>query len=65
MMDFDKILPQVFVGSCPIRPEDIDLLRQELEITAVLNVQTEDDFDFWGIDWDQLATHYRQSNALF
>ncbi|MGO8748799.1 MAG: dual specificity protein phosphatase family protein [Thermoguttaceae bacterium] len=61
MMDFDKILPQLFVGSCPIQPGDIDLLRRELGITAVLNVQTDEDFAYWGIDWDRLARHYRNA----
>ncbi len=60
-MDLDKILPQLFVGSCPRNVQNIDLLRQELGVTAVLNVQTDDDFDDWGIDWDQLARHYRKA----
>lgn len=59
-MDFDKILPQLFVGSGPIQPGDIDRLK-ETGITAVLNVQTDDDFAYWGIDWDQLARHYRKT----
>jgi len=58
MIDFDKILPNLFVGSCPRNVEGIDRLK-ESGITAVLNVQTDEDFASWGIDWDQLADHYR------
>ncbi len=30
-------------------------------ITAVLNLQTQEDFLSWNIDWDRLEVHYRQS----
>lgn len=60
-MDADKILPRLFVGSCPVGTSDIDRLKQELGITAVLNLQTDDDFDYWNIDWSGLESHYRRS----
>jgi hypothetical protein len=41
MMDPSQILPNLFVGSYPRSPEDIDRLKQDFGITAVLNVQTE------------------------
>lgn len=59
-MDFNEILPNLFVGSCPIQVGDIDLLKKRLGITAVLNVQTEDDFAYWGIDRERLARHYQR-----
>ena len=43
-MDVSQILPNLFVGSYPGSPEDIDQLRQEFGITAVLNVQTDDEW---------------------
>jgi len=57
-MDFSQILPQLFVGSCPRSPEDIDLLRWKASITAVVNLQTEGDFAYWDIDWPELEIHY-------
>ena len=42
MIDVSQILPNLFVGSFPKSTEDIDRLRRE-GITAVLNVQTDDD----------------------
>jgi atypical dual specificity phosphatase len=57
-MDVSQILPNLFVGSYPGSPEDIDQLRQEFGITAVLNVQTDEDMAYWGLDWDHLESHY-------
>ena len=59
-MDLSEVLPNLYVGSCPRSPEDIDSLRN-FGITAVLNVQTEDDFAYWGIDWNRLEAKYRQA----
>jgi len=59
-MNLDPILPNLYVGSCPINPADIDRLQQEFGISAVLNMQTDDDFAYWGIDWERLETHYRR-----
>ena len=59
-MDYSEILPNLFVGSCPKSPADIDGLQRDGRITAVLNVQTQEDFDYWGIDWDKLEAYYRR-----
>jgi len=61
-MDLDQVLPRIFLGSCPRTPADIDRLRHEFEITAVLNVQTDWDFPYWEIDWDELEGHYQASS---
>jgi protein-tyrosine phosphatase len=57
-MDVSKILPNLLVGPCPTNTEDIDRLRRE-GITAVLNVQTDEDLAYWGINWDRLEPYYR------
>lgn len=57
-MDVDQILPELFLGAHPRSPDDIDELQRRFGITAVLNVQTQDDFDHWGVDWDGLSAHY-------
>jgi atypical dual specificity phosphatase len=59
IMDVSQILPNLFVGSCPGSPEDIDRLKRDFGVTAVLNVQTDDDRAHWGVDWDGLESHYR------
>ena len=59
-MNHSQVLPRLFVGSCPESPEDIDRLRREAGITAVVNLQTEGDLDHWDIDWPRLQAHYRK-----
>jgi len=60
-MDVSEILPNLFVGSFPEFPEDIDRLRRDFGITAVLNVQTDDDMAHWGVNWHRLVSCYRES----
>ncbi len=60
VMDFDQILPQLFVGCCPLDPADIDHLKTHFGLTAVLNLQTEDDFAYWGINWQAMEAAYRR-----
>jgi protein-tyrosine phosphatase len=56
-VDYDQILPNLYVGSHPRWPEDIDTLKAA-GITAVLNVQSDDDCHYLNIDWSSLQTHY-------
>ena len=60
-MDLDQILPQLLAGECPKTTEDLDTLKQEHDITAVLCLQTKDEFAQERIDWDRLEAHYQQS----
>ena len=62
-MDVSQILPNLFVGSYPKSPEDIDSLRCNFGITAVLNVQTDEDMAHKGIHWDDLEPHYREADV--
>jgi protein-tyrosine phosphatase len=61
-MSFDQILPEIFVGTCPTTVEDIDDLRHEAGITAVLSLQTAEDFAYYAIDWNELGARYRELN---
>ncbi len=60
MIDVSQILPNLFVGTFPQGPEDIDGLRQE-GVTAVLNVQTDDDMAHWGVNWNRMGSYYREA----
>lgn len=60
-MNLDQVLPQAFVGSCPECTEDIDCLQREFSISAVLNLQTDEDFQYLNLDWDTLEEHYHES----
>lgn len=59
-MQVDVILPQLLVGSCPRSRTDIDQLKDGFGVTAVLNLQTDADFQYAGIDWQDLSSYYQQ-----
>jgi len=60
VMNLDRILPNVYVGSCPLDADDVDRLKWQLGVTAVLNVQTDEDMAYWNIDWSFMEELYRQ-----
>jgi protein-tyrosine phosphatase len=53
-MNLGRVLRQLFVGSCPASTEDIDHLKVECRITAILNLQTDNDCDYCDVDWNRL-----------
>jgi protein-tyrosine phosphatase len=57
-MDYDEILSEVFVGSYPSSVEDVDRLRQEVGVTAVLNLRTDEDMSHFGLDWQEIVDRY-------
>ena len=60
-MNLDQVLAQLFVGSYPLRTADIDRLKQDFGITAVLNLHTDDDINDLNLAWPALEDHYRDS----
>jgi protein-tyrosine phosphatase len=58
MRDYDQILPELWVGACPRAPKDIDRLSRRAGITAVVNLQTDEDFVRLAIDWARVERHY-------
>lgn len=56
-MDYSQILPNLFVGSHPDDADDVEALKAA-GITAVLNLQSEDDFNYLGIGWSKLHACY-------
>jgi hypothetical protein len=59
-MDVSQILPNLFVGSYPQSSRDINCLKQDYGISAVLNLQSDDDLVYWGLTWDSLETDYQK-----
>jgi hypothetical protein len=57
LMDFDQILPNLYVGSYPEDTSDIDRLHAA-GITAVLSLQSEEDCDYLGLETADLAGRY-------
>ena len=58
-MDFDQITPGLYLGSCPRTTADIDRLKTECGVTAVLNLQTDEDNRRLAIPWQAMESHYR------
>lgn len=59
-MDLNEIVPGLLVGSSPRSVEDVERLGKEFGVTAVLNLQTEEDFRAIGLDWPALEAAYRR-----
>jgi protein tyrosine phosphatase (PTP) superfamily phosphohydrolase (DUF442 family) len=57
-MHYNAISATLYVGTCPMEAGDVDALAR-LGVTAVLNVQTDEDLTFWGICWEDLEAQYR------
>ena len=60
-MDYAQILSGLLVGSHPRAVGDVERLRRESAITAVLNLQTDEDMRSVNLDWQPLEAHYRAS----
>jgi protein-tyrosine phosphatase len=56
-MDYTLINSNLYVGSYPKTPEDINALK-EMGVAAVLNLQTTDDERYLNIQWKALKRHY-------
>jgi hypothetical protein len=53
-MEYAQILPHLFVGSHPNNAEDVEKLRLESGMTAILNLQTDEDMRSRDIPWQAL-----------
>lgn len=58
MINFDLMFRNLILGSCPNTVIDVERLHQQLKVTAVLNLQTDDDFREWSVDWPGIENHY-------
>jgi len=60
-IDFNQILPELYVGTYPTSIHDIDLLKNDCAISAVLNLQSDADLSRYNIDWQSIESYYRAS----
>lgn len=60
-MDYHQILTKLFVGSYPASVDDIRRLKRASGISAVLNLQTDEDIRHFQLDWDLLLSDYQTS----
>jgi protein-tyrosine phosphatase len=63
-LTYAQILPHLFIGSHPRTVDDIERLRREAGITAVLNIHTDDDMRSVNLDFPPLEAHYKLSAVI-
>eukprot|EP00899_Mesostigma_viride_P014937 jgi/Mesvir1/23444/Mv22298-RA.2 len=49
-MNYAVVLPDIMVGSCPQGPEDVDHLREECNVGAIMCLQEDINFAYFNID---------------
>jgi len=59
-VNYSEILPALFLGSCPRTPAEIDELLRQTGVTAVLNLQTDEDIESLRLPWAELLERYAQ-----
>ena len=57
-MEYAQVLPQLVVGTFPQGIEDVERLQRETGITAVLNLQTDEELRERHIPWEQIRAYY-------
>ncbi len=59
---FNRILPNLYVGTVPKTFDDVERLIREVGVTAVINLQTDDDFEWYQVDWPKIQQYYKKQN---
>lgn len=57
-MEYAQVTARLYIGSRPETIADIEILQKILAITAVLNLQTDEDMAAVGLNWPPLESHY-------
>lgn len=60
MINFGRIEEDLFIGNAPQNSVDVSRLKQ-MEVTAVLSLQSDQDFKSHKIDWKKLQSVYQYS----
>lgn len=58
MINFSAIARELFLGSYPQNELDMERLSAA-GVSGVLNLQTDDDFEQWMVDWESLQLSYK------
>jgi protein-tyrosine phosphatase len=64
MVSFSQILEQLYVGSHPEIIDDFEILKSRCGITAVLNLQTDEDLEGRGLEWLALEASYNNFDII-
>ena len=58
-MTYAQVTSRLYIGSQPESIQDIELLQKILAITAILNLQTNEDMATAKLNWQPLESHYK------
>ena len=61
MINFNRIETNIFIGSAPQTSEDVRRLSQ-MKVTAVLSLQSDEDFRSHRIDWNDIQSAYQHND---
>jgi hypothetical protein len=63
-LNWSEVREDIVVGSCPVRPEDLDRIRDAARASAVLSLQTDACHEAMGIDALALSAHARRRGLV-
>lgn len=63
-MNYHQLLPELFVGSSPLTKEDVRKLAVQ-GVTAVLNLTTDDDLNWYKINVTKMMEHFHMVNIEY
>jgi len=58
-MTYAQVTSRLYIGSHPESIQDIEVLQKILAITAILNLQTNEDMAIVKLNWQPLESHYK------
>ena len=59
-LDWGIITPEIIVGTCPMAPGDLELIKDRAGITAVLSLQHDECLAHWDINYSEMSRHGSQ-----
>jgi len=63
MINFNLVEPKIYVGSAPLDSDDIERLQQ-MGVTAVISLQSDDDLISRKINWNEFQRLYQSHDIL-
>lgn len=58
-MDYAQLTSRLYFGSHPQTIDDVEMLQKVLAVTAILNLQTNEDMDTAKLNWAPLESYYK------
>ncbi len=53
-LNWGEITPQILIGTCPMKPEDLAEIKAGTNVSAVFSVQHDDCLAYWDIDYAEM-----------